>query len=112
MMSGKRTRKLEQWRSRMQRFRASGLSVTRFCEQEQVSMPSFYLWRKRLADGAGSSSPPTFVPVRVTHSTAVEIHLPSGARVCVPSGDRDALRVAIEAAGQLSNVRREGADAC
>lgn len=112
MMSGKRANKWELWRSRMQRFRASGLSVTRFCAQERISQPSFYQWRKRLADVALGSSPPTFIPVRVTHATSIEIHLPSGARICVPPGDREALRVAIEAAGQLSNVRRGGADAC
>jgi len=112
MMSGKRTSKVELWRSRMQRFRASGLSVTRFCEQERVSLPSFYQWRKRLADGAENTAPPTFLPVRVTQSPAVEIRLPSGARISVPPGEYEALRVAIEAAGQSSSVSQREAHAC
>jgi hypothetical protein len=111
-MSGKRTSKVEQWQSRMQRFRVSGLSVTRFCEQEQVCMPSFYQWRKRLADGAGNTASPTFLPVRVTQSAAVEIHLPSGARISVPPGEHEALRVAIEAARQSSSVSHGEANVC
>lgn len=112
MKSSKRANNRELWWSRMQRFRASGLSVTRSCEQERVSQPSFYQWRKRLADVTVGSSAPTFVPVRVTQSTLIEIHLPNGARVCVPPGDREALRVAIEVAGQWSNDRHGESDVC
>ena len=105
--------KEELWRSRLQRFQSSGLSVTRFCQREQISAPSFYQWRKRLRVSKDSSSSPTFVPVRLTQAAAVEIHLPNGTRVCVPPGNTDALRVAIEAAGELGDGSRETeADAC
>ena len=105
--------KEELWRSRLQRFRASGMSVTQFCRQEQVSVPSFYQWRKRLAALPPRASSPTFVPVRLTQAAAVEIHLPNGTRVCVPPRNADALRVAIETAGVLSVGGRETeANAC
>ena len=105
--------KEELWRSRLQRFRASGMSVTHFCQQEQVSVPSFYQWRKRVAALPPRASLPTFVPVRLTQAAAVEIHLPNGARVCVPPGNADALRVAIEAAGELGDGGRQTeANAC
>lgn len=105
--------KEELWRSRLQRFQSSGLSVTRFCQREQISAPSFYQWRKRLRVSKENSSSPTFVPVRLTQVAAVEIHLPNGARVCVPPGNAEALRVAIVAAGELADGGRETeADAC
>ena len=44
----------------------------------------------------------------------MEIHLPNGARVCVPPGPEQAefLRVAIEAAGRLRGDADREADAC
>lgn len=102
------------WRKRLWRFGRSHLTVARFCQSEGVSAPTFYQWRKRLAacDGQGISAvtKPTgsFVPVRVMAAVAppqaappVEIHLPNGARICLPSGDVVALRVGIQAAGEL-----------
>lgn len=100
------------WRSRLQRFQASGLSVTRFCEREQVSVPSFYQWRKRLGKSTATKSSMTFVPVRLTQVGAVEIQLPNGARVSVPAGDAESLRVAIEAAGGCHGGQDRGAETC
>ena len=104
------SRKEELWRSRLNRFQSSGLSVTRFCQDEGVSVPSFYQWRKRLGISTVKTPLPTFVPVRLTQSFVVEIHLPNGTRVCVPPEHADSLRLAIETAGRLSNVKE--ADAC
>ena len=90
------------WRSRLQRFQASGLSVTRFCQNEQVSVPSFYQWRKRLGATTPRRVPAAaFVPVRLSQAAGVEIHLPNGSRICLPPGDTEALQVAIETAGRL-----------
>jgi hypothetical protein len=102
------------WRSRLRRFQSSGLSVTRFCQAEQVSAPAFYHWRKRLGTSTVPKATPTFVPVRLTQAAAVEVHLPNGARVCVPPGPghADSLRVAIETAGRLSGSPDPEADAC
>ena len=100
------------WRLRLRRFQSSGISVTRFCERERVSAPSFYLWRKRLAVLPATSGTPTFVPVRLTQASAVEIHLPNGARICVPPGHAEILRVAIETVGRLNSGGDVEADAC
>ena len=62
------TSKEEMWRSRLRRFRSSGMAVTRFCHREQVSVPSFYHWRKRLALEPEKKDLPLFVPVHVTHT--------------------------------------------
>jgi hypothetical protein len=104
--------KEELWRSRLRRFHSSGMSVTRFCQAERVSVPSFYHWRKRLGSLTVKQASPTFVPVRLTQAAAVEIHLPNGARVCLPAGHADSLRVAIEAAGRLSGSPDTEAEAC
>jgi hypothetical protein len=96
------------WRLRIRRFQKSRLTVAQFCREEGISPPSFYQWRKRLAAAQGEQArggaefPQPFVPVRVMHAAAVEIHLPNGARLCLPAGDADTLRVAIEAAGRLA----------
>jgi transposase-like protein len=45
----KRTEKREEyWRERVAAFERSGLSVKQFCEQQQITEQSFYVWRKRL----------------------------------------------------------------
>ncbi len=102
------------WRQRSRRFRKSGLTVVAFCRSEGVSAPSFYRWRKRLAQRNGRRSPAakrpreSFVPVRLAAALApvpaespVEIFLPNGVRVRVPGGDLAALRAGIEAAGAV-----------
>ena len=53
-----------------------------------------------------------FVPVRLTQATAVEVQLPNGTRVCLPCGDADLLRVAIEAAGRLGGANPAEAAPC
>jgi len=76
------------WRSRLARQAASRLSVRAFCRREGVAEPSFYAWRRTIAQRdaqrnaqrrasrlRGSepppSEPPPFVPVAVTGTPAV-----------------------------------------
>jgi transposase len=51
------------WRRMFRQWRSSGLSVRAFCRLHGVAEPSFYSWRRALAQGDGEQ--PTFVPVRV-----------------------------------------------
>ena len=37
------------WAERLRRYSQSGLTVAAFCDQERVSLPSFYQWRRKLA---------------------------------------------------------------
>jgi transposase-like protein len=86
------------WQELVRQQAASGLSVREFCEQEQISRPSFYAWRRRLAQQAGSvvQSPATggdreephamreFIPVRLLDTpSAWEVVHPGGCRVRV-----------------------------
>jgi hypothetical protein len=47
-MSSKDVQKQRAWEARLARYRASGLSVSRFCREEDVSVHTFYYWTKRL----------------------------------------------------------------
>jgi len=49
MSRGSKPTKVAEWSDRLERFESSGQSVTQFCLAEDVSQPSFYQWRKRLA---------------------------------------------------------------
>jgi|MudIll2142460700_1097286.scaffolds.fasta_scaffold152120_3 hypothetical protein len=111
------------WRERLARFALSGKRVAAFCSAEQVSVATFYQWKRRLAaEGvrrrsrrAGSSSSGnqaatsrmsvnrggTFLPVRIEGATLVEMELPNGARVRVPARELAALGAAIAAAGRI-----------
>jgi len=111
------------WRQRLSRYARSNQTVAAFCASEGVSVPTFYQWKRKLGavvterdDPAERTSSawdgPTFVPVRIEGSAVVEIELPNGARVRVPSDDVGALSAAITAAGRLSPHVVEEASRC
>lgn len=80
------------WRDRVTRWKASGLNVRAFCSREGLSEPSFYSWRRTLAerDVALAAPPaPAFVPVHVLPAAsppALELVLRSGHVLRVPHG--------------------------
>ena len=45
-----------EWRMRLKRFRASGISVVAFCARENVSVASYYHWTRLLRDKVTGSS--------------------------------------------------------
>ena len=95
MAGGSSVAKVQQWAGRLERFRNCGESVTKFCEAEGVSQPSFYQWKKKLAfqtgrahvatDSFGKSSfGNAFQAVElqpVTSSTTTTIRLPNGIEI-------------------------------
>ncbi|MCA9265429.1 MAG: hypothetical protein KDA60_16330 [Planctomycetales bacterium] len=97
-----RASSVAEWESRLARWRVSRDTVAAFCRKERVSVPSFYLWRRRLQseelDAARRSARrPSFLPVEVLAEprTAPSCHhlcdLVVGALVCrVPQGVDDA----------------------
>src|SRR5262249_20863693 len=56
-------RKEQFWRRLLRLWQRSGLSVRAFCEQHDLSQPSFYAWRRTLAQRDAQAI--TFVPVEV-----------------------------------------------
>ena len=93
----------QRWRDRLRRFSRSALSVTEFCRREQVSAPSFYQWRKRLAGTAddGQDTTPTtqatFLPVQVTAFRSLQVAFPNGATLSLPADDPALIRLSIAA---------------
>lgn len=76
------------WQHRLDRFASSGLSVAAFCRQEQISVQSFYYWKRRTSAPLPSpTAPPRLLPVHVLPAApAVEIVLPAGAVLRVQPG--------------------------
>lgn len=81
-----------QWRERLDRFDQSDLTIAEFCQLEGFSTASFYQWRRKLRAGELPDAP-AFIPVHLDSSDLayradrrIEIDLPGGATVKVPSG--------------------------
>ena len=84
------------WRRMVRQCRGSGLSVWGFCEERGLSEPSFYAWRRTLADRDAAAV--RFVPVQVTPDAkpatktadgsagAVELVLDAGRRLRIGPG--------------------------
>jgi hypothetical protein len=96
---------LEQtWRDRVTRWKASGLSVRDFCRGEGLAEPSFYSWRRTIAErdaAPAAPSTPAFVPLHVRHDpapAALELVLRSGHVLRIPPGsDPEHLRAVLAA---------------
>jgi transposase-like protein len=89
------------WRGLLRQWRCSGLSIRAFCAEHGVSEPSFYSWRRVLAQrdrrntgrgqarhGAGSGDPPRFVPLHVVPAAlgmTFEVVLSQGRILRVPA---------------------------
>ena len=94
--------KYEDWRGRLHRFDSSGLTVTEFCQREQVSQASFYYWSKRIRKG-GSSKTLSKQPCDGGKETSrselendgVEIIVGDSIRVQMPAGEPAAVAALI-----------------
>jgi transposase len=89
------------WRGLLRQARRSGLTARQFCDQQGISQPSFYAWRREIAlrDQQATTTPqatnPTFVKLAVEAEapSAVEIVLADGRLLRVRSGcDLELLR--------------------
>jgi hypothetical protein len=50
--------KEQYWRDLLARQAASGLNVARYCQREGLSLPSFYAWRRTIAQRDGAPRQP------------------------------------------------------
>ena len=81
------------WRDMLLLWQASGQTIRAFCHTQRLSEPSFYAWRRIIAQRERQQ--PAFVPVHVTPTTSIplELVLATGRVVRVPPGfDADSLR--------------------
>ena len=106
------SQKVREWQRRMARFQEAQESVAEFCRKEGVSAPSFYHWRKRLAQRAGPAEPAAgFRPVRLVPSSVVVVQLPGGTQLHVPTSDPQALRLVINTLAR-ADAQRAGGGSC
>lgn len=90
------------WRERIDRWRASGLSIREFCVRNRLTESTFYLWKRELRTrGEATSAQPKFVPLTVipTATVSVEVRCPSGHVVCFPACEVSALASVFSALG-------------
>lgn len=74
----------EAWGDRMRRYGRCQLTVAQFCRDEGVSVPSFYQWKRKLAESS-ESTPPKFIPLVTTKSPVLTtLKLPGGGLVELP----------------------------
>jgi hypothetical protein len=104
------------WRGVLASHAASGLSVAAFCQREKLGQPSFYAWRRTIAQRDSQRPKPTrprrpareFLPVRVTdlpaRDSSITIEL-AGGQVLRLSEATPAVRVA-ELVRALQEARR------
>jgi hypothetical protein len=103
----------ELWRRRLREYERSNSTIADFCDRTGVSTAAFYQWRRKLADtaspagaekdeGLAKPSPAVaslnFLPVEIMgprNGDVVEVLLPNGIRVLVPSC-QESLRTILE----------------
>ena len=86
----------QRWRRLLQDWKTSGLSRSQFCRTRQLSVKPFDFWRQELARrDAAPASPslpaapparPVLLPITITSSAPLKIHLINGTRITVPTG--------------------------
>lgn len=87
-------RKLALWGERVTACRSSGQTVKTWCEANNINIPTYYKWQKRLF-GMAISEEPQFVEVAMKQrSSAVAILHVQGVEVELATGiDEETLRV-------------------
>ena len=120
MPRGSKPVKTKLWTERMERFARAGQTVAQFCRDERVSQPSFYHWKKKLANqGQTNSAPPKFEPafqaVEVTANglAATTIRLANGVQIEL-GGDLQVVQAVVKQVLETvdSDPRAAGGSSC
>jgi hypothetical protein len=114
MTSRKGVEARRRWEERLGRYRASGLTVARFCAKEGVSANTFYCWARRIrtgstvaasvrGNGRGRGREQTSradVAAYSSHPALVRFHFNAAVEVLVPADCVDAIRCLAECVQQ------------
>lgn len=79
----------QHWRGVIRDQEASGLSISAFCREREVSAASFFSWRRRLTQLDRNDTAAKFVPLELhapptATRASCEVVLPDGCRIIVP----------------------------
>jgi hypothetical protein len=100
-MNNPKGRGAQRWQPIISAQLTSGLSIAAYCRREQISQPSFFAWRRRLAGpAAGFVEVETLLPTagETLRAPAIELRLGGGRRLVVRKGfDRDLLAEVVQA---------------
>jgi len=113
--------KLAVWRGRLRECEQGAETVAAFCGRLGVSLATYYHWRQKVLlltketstaekstaariQSRGAVPALSFLPVEITGGarSVIEVLLPNGARVLIPGGEHEALRIAIAAAAGIA----------
>jgi transposase-like protein len=108
------------WQKRVRRYSRSGLTVAAFCAQEEVSVASFYYWRRKFGAKqrpAGATrqvaAGPVFRPVAVVSaSPTMSLRFPHGTQVEVGTSDLNVIRAVVSELVRADQDQVEGEVRC
>ena len=117
-MSRRSPEKEAYWRKMLHRHRRSDMTVRQFCQDHRLSEASFFSWQREIAirdrqaadtteNGSSSSrekqsvprpvNPATFIPLRLSGASAMELVHPRGHVLRIPAGfDGDCLEKVLQ----------------
>ena len=119
MASSGNVQRQQAWVARLARYRSSGLSVARFCEQERVAANTFYYWAKRLRPHSAPSPSRAGQVIPQRHASAtprtgddmreamVCFRWQSGMEVLVPADCLAVIRCLAECLAKTGDYRGE-----
>ena len=89
------------WVARLQRFRASGLTIAKFCANENVAIHTFHYWARRMRPSQSSatrsaSSATRAAKTTVAASARVHFRFGGGVEVSMPADCLEAIRCLVQ----------------
>jgi hypothetical protein len=107
MAKGVDEEKRQAWVARLKRFRSSGLTIAKFCEEEKVAVHSYYYWVRRIAPSSTSADPtlgaaPNSQGKILTPDSRIHFQFGGGVIVSIPADCLAAIRCLVQCIQQSS----------
>jgi hypothetical protein len=84
------------WAAKLERFRASGLTIAKFCAEEKIHVQTFHYWARRIRAAQPSRSTPNnaVAPAGDSSGADARVHfvLADGVQVSIPANCLEAIR--------------------
>jgi len=82
----------EQMAAMIAAYYQSGLSLKSFCDQQQIKLPTFLYWRRKLQTKEQSAFLPISTASSFSEPSAIELVYSNGVRIRLPHFDPNQLR--------------------